>query len=144
VLLADDSSIMRETLVHILRQDFTIVGAVSSGAALLAEVEALNPDVILLDISLGDMSGFEVAEELKSDGFKGKLVFLSVYETPEFVRAAFDLGASGYVFKSQISEDLVSAIRAVSNGHHFLPRQCASLKERIGASRSFRVVFGTD
>lgn len=117
---------MLETLVEMLQRDFTVVGTFSTGALLLAEVASLNPDIILLDVSLGDMTGFYVAKRLKSIGSTAKIIFLSVHENPDFVRAAFDLGASGYVFKSQVSLDLIDAVETVSRGARFVPLRSTS------------------
>jgi len=120
LLLADDNPAMLETLVDMLGTDFVIVGSLTNGASVLAEGVRLKPDVILLDVSLGDMTGFQVAERLHSRGCYAKIVFLSVYENVEFVRAAFNIGASGYVFKSQIGRDLANAIRIASVGGNFV------------------------
>ena len=121
LLLADDSRDLLETLVEILRRDFTIVGTLYSGASVLEQAAALNPDIILLDVSLGDTTGFLVAQRLIKSGCQAKIVFLSVHEGFHFVRAALDLGAMGYVFKSRINQDLVNALRKVSRGERFLP-----------------------
>ena len=121
LLLADDNPYMLTALVHMLQQDYSIVAALSNGTSVVAEAAHLNPDVILLDVSLGDITGFQVAEHLKSKACSSKILLLSVHENPEFVRAASDLGISGYVFKSQISRDLVDAIDAVAHGKHFFP-----------------------
>jgi DNA-binding NarL/FixJ family response regulator len=112
---------MLTALVHMLQQDFSIVGALSNGVSVVSEAAHLNPDVILLDVSLGDITGFQVAERLKSKACPSKILLLSVHENPEFVRAAFDMGLSGYVLKSQISRDLVAAIDAAAHGKHFFP-----------------------
>jgi DNA-binding NarL/FixJ family response regulator len=120
LLLADDNPAMLETLVDMLGADFAIVGSLTNGASVLAEGARLNPDVILLDVSLGDMTGFQVAERLHSRGCYSKIVFLSVYENVEFVHAALAIGASGYVFKSQIVRDLANAIRIASEGGNFV------------------------
>jgi DNA-binding NarL/FixJ family response regulator len=125
LLLADDNPDMLMALTHLLRKEFLIVGALSSGASVLAQVDDLNPDIILLDVSLGDLSGFQVAERLRHRACPSKIVFLSVHENPEFLRAAVDLGASGYVFKSQISRDLLHALLAVAMGGQFFPNSKA-------------------
>jgi DNA-binding NarL/FixJ family response regulator len=118
-LLADDNHEILETLVDLLQPLFTIAGALSSGAAVLREAETLNPDLIILDISLGDMTGFEVARRLRKAGRTAKIVFLTVHENIDFIRAAFDLDAAGYVFKSRISPDLIDAINKVCDGGRF-------------------------
>ncbi len=75
----------------------------------------------MLDISLGDMTGFEVARRLREMNCPARIVFLTVHESPDFVRAAVALGASGYVFKSRASSDLKDAINAAARGEEFLP-----------------------
>ncbi len=84
-----------------------------------SRLPALNPDLIILDISLGDMAGFEVARRLKKAGVPAKVIFLTVHENIDFVRAAFDVGAVGYVYKSRISSDLIDAIDTICAGGHF-------------------------
>lgn len=88
-----------------------IVEALPSGETGFARTIALNPDILTLDISLPDISGLEVAKRLRSAGCGAKIVFLSNNRDPEVVRGAFDLGASGYVFKSQIIPDLTMPSR---------------------------------
>ncbi len=101
-------------LVDLLESEFQIVGKVSSGSSVLAEVEHCAPDIILLDVDLGDMSGFVVAEQLKRTGCAAKIVFLSIHQSVDFIQAARDLGASGYVSKSHISRDLLKVLREAS------------------------------
>ena len=67
------------------------------------------------------MSGFEVARKIKKEHLTCKIMFLSLHESPEFVRAAFELGASAYVFKSRMDPDLIYAIHLVSKGGTFVP-----------------------
>jgi DNA-binding NarL/FixJ family response regulator len=108
-----------ETLSDLLQPAYDIVGAFSDGASVLQQIGALQPDLVILDISLGDMTGFEVARRLKKSGCPAKIIFLTVHENIDFIRAAFDLDASGYVFKSRISSDLVDAINRAFEGGHF-------------------------
>jgi len=119
LLLADDNPEILETLSDLLQPAYDIVGAFSDGATLLQQIGALQPDLVILDISLGDMTGFEVARRLKKSGSPAKIIFLTVHENIDFIRAAFDLDVSGYVFKSRISSDLVDAISRACEGGHF-------------------------
>jgi DNA-binding NarL/FixJ family response regulator len=121
VAVAENNPEITRILVDILEPDFNIVGMFFTGMSALQEVQGLNPDVFILDISLGDLSGFEVVEALRQQNSSTKVVFLTVHENLEFIRAAFDLGARGYVFKSRMSLDLAKAIRAVSRGKRFFP-----------------------
>lgn len=110
LLCVDDSPELLDVVVDLLQSDFMIVGKLCSGSAALAETANLRPDIILLDVDLGDMSGFQVAEQLRIAGCPSSIVFLSVHEGLDFTQAARDLGAAGYVFKSQIDRDLVNTL----------------------------------
>lgn len=120
LVIVDDNRHMMETLVDMLQADFSIVGTLSKGQAVLREISTLKPDIILLDVSLGDMSGFAVAEQLQKTGCRARIVFISMHETPSFVHAAHRMGASGYIFKSEISRDLLKILRSVSRGARFV------------------------
>jgi DNA-binding NarL/FixJ family response regulator len=119
LLLADDNPALLETLIEMLKPAYRVAAALCNGASVLKEVATLSPDLVILDISLGDLTGFEVARRLKDTGCPAKIIFLSVHEDIDFVNAAFDLGASGYVFKSRITADLAKAINIVFNGGQF-------------------------
>jgi len=121
LLLADDNAALLEMLVEMLGQTYQIIGALSSGGSVLRQIGDLDPDLVILDISLGDVNGLEVAKRLREAKCPAKIIFLTVHEQIEFVRAAFDLGASGYVFKSRISTDLTMAIDSVLCGNQFVP-----------------------
>jgi len=114
LLCVDDSPEMLEILVDLLHTEFVIVGALTSAASALAQIPNLNPDIILLDVDLGDMTGFVVAQHLRRTGCSAKVVFLSVHENIDFVEAAKDVGAAGYVFKSQITRDLKKMLHSAA------------------------------
>jgi CheY-like chemotaxis protein len=119
LLLVDDNPALLELLVGMLQRNYKIAGALGNGAAVVEHAAALSPDLIILDISLEDVNGFEVARGLKKAGCPAKIIFLTLHEDMEFCDAAFDLGASGYVFKSRLSADLENAITLVLGGGHF-------------------------
>lgn len=119
ILLADDNPEVLDTLVDMLHPSFVVLGALPNGTSLLEQAAVQNPDLIVLDISLGDMTGFEVAKRLRRSGCGAKIVFLTVHENIDFIQAAFDLGAGGYVFKSRIDPDLIEAIHKVWEGGQF-------------------------
>jgi DNA-binding NarL/FixJ family response regulator len=119
LLLADDNPDLLATLVEMLQTKYRIAAALPNGTSVLDQIGTLRPDLVILDISLGDLTGFEVARRLKDGGFTGKIIFLTVHEDVDFVSAAFDIGASGYVFKSRVSQDLIKAIDVVLNGGRF-------------------------
>jgi DNA-binding NarL/FixJ family response regulator len=119
LVLADDNPDMLEMLVEMLQTGYRVTAALPNGASVLDQIATLSPSLLILDISLGDFSGFEVAKRLRDTGCPAKIIFLTVHEDIDFVRAAFDIGVSGYVFKSRISKDLIKAIDIVFDGGRF-------------------------
>jgi DNA-binding NarL/FixJ family response regulator len=122
VLLADDNPAILDVVKHMLQKDFQIVGALGQASAVIREAPELKPDVLILDISMGELNGFEITRQLKLDECPTKIIFLTVHEELEFIRAAFDAGASGYVFKSRMNTDLRTAINTVQSGRVFIPQ----------------------
>jgi DNA-binding NarL/FixJ family response regulator len=108
-----------ETLADMLQPPFEVADALSDGRSVLLRVPELNPDVVILDISLPDMTGFDVVRQLKKNGTNAKVIFLTVHENIDFVRAAFELDAVGYVYKSRIGSDLIPAIDIACKGGRF-------------------------
>lgn len=117
LLCVDDSPEMLDILVDLLESEFLIVGRLSSGSSTLDQAADLKPDVILMDVDLGDISGFLVAKHLRNTDCSAKIVFLSIHESIDFVQAGQESGAAGYVFKSQIDRDLVKTLHAAVDEH---------------------------
>jgi DNA-binding NarL/FixJ family response regulator len=120
VLLADDHSSVIERVSALLQPGFEVVGAAANGKELLFESARLLPDVIVLDISMPELSGIEAAHELRSAGSTARVVFLTVQTGVEFVRACLAEGALGYVIKSRLATDLIPAIQHALLGHSFI------------------------
>ncbi len=120
VLVADDNPTILEVVGETLAGDFLVVGSCLDGKSVLRDASALNPDVIVLDISMGDLSGIEVARRLQDASCHIKVVFLTVHESAEFVRSALAAGGAAYVFKSRLHTDLVPAIKAACSGTLFV------------------------
>jgi len=120
VVLVDDSVEIVEHVAGMLGKDFEIVGKFYDGESVLRELSRLKPNVIVLDISMGKLSGIEVAQRLRHSTCSARIVFLSVHDSSEFVSAALAAGASGYVFKSRLGVDLIPAIVAVCSGNLFV------------------------
>lgn len=120
VLLADDNpdflSIVRELLVP----EFEVVGACTDGDSVLQQAASLRPDIVVLDVSMGEPDGIAVARELRHRSQHLKIVFLTVHELADFVRTALGAGAAAYVFKSQLNTDLLPAIHAACSGRMFI------------------------
>lgn len=115
VLLADDNSAVLGHLSTMLEKEknYQVVAVISDGALVVREYLRLRPDVILLDISLGGLSGIEIARQLRDSGCNAKIVFVTVHEDQDYVNAAMGAGGSAYVVKSRLNLDLFSALHAV-------------------------------
>ena len=122
VLLVDDNEAMlaRASTVLASGDEVEVVGAVKDGLAALAAAQALDPDVIVLDISMPGMSGLEVAARLRRSGSRAALVFLTVHDEEEFVLAAKAAGGKGYVVKGKLVSDLPTAVREARAGGSFV------------------------
>lgn len=120
VLLADDHEQFLATVVRHLEPHFEVVRAVGNGQALLDEAVRLEPDLIVLDISMPGLSGLEVAKRLRAMGSRARIVFLTVHADSDYVRAAFAAGALGYVLKSELASELLSCLRDALVGHPFV------------------------
>ena len=120
VLLADDHRAFRESLAALLELDFEVLGTVSNGAEMLAEAQRLQPDVVVTDISMPVLDGIEAAMQLRASKAEAQVVFLTVHDGPEFVRACLATGALGYVVKRRLTTDLIFAIHEVLAGRRFI------------------------
>lgn len=123
VLLADDNRAILNILKDLLEPEFTVVGTVTQGGAVLEEAATLKPDVVVLDISMGEPDGITVARQLQREYQHVRIVFLTVHEIAEFIRIALAAGAAAYVFKSRLTTDLLPAMRAACSGRLFVSCQ---------------------
>jgi CheY-like chemotaxis protein len=121
VLLADDNRTILARVRAVLGEDFDIVGAVTNGQDAVAEVWRLDPDVLLIDISMPILDGLQAVGRMGSN-LRTKVVFLTVHEDRDFVDAAFAAGASGYVTKADVATELVPAILEVLKGKKYLSK----------------------
>lgn len=119
LLLADDNPAVLSHVCAMLGRDFDTV-AVADGESVLRKYSDFHPDVIVLDISMGKMSGLDVARILRQKGCAVPIVFLTVHQGADFVSAALSTGASGYVLKAHMRSDLLPAITAAMSGELFV------------------------
>ena len=120
VFLADDNGDMLTDLRDELADQFDIVGVADSGLEAVKSVRELDPDVLVMDITMPLLNGIEAAVQLRAVHPRTKILFLTIHEEPEYISAAFRTGALGYVTKRRLASDLVAAIRAVFEGREFL------------------------
>jgi DNA-binding NarL/FixJ family response regulator len=138
LLLADDHTLLLEGIRLMLEPEFELVGSVEDGQALLAAAETLKPDVILLDISMPVLNGIDAARRLRKIVPSSKLIFLTMHGDADYVSEAFRVGASGYLLKRAAASELVTAIREVLKGHHYVSPLVTrnALELLIGTSKS--------
>ena len=120
VLLADDHTMFSQGLQSLLEDDFDLVGAVADGEALVEAARRLNPDVIIVDISMPVMNGLDAVRQLKKDGATAKIIFLTMHADDRLLAEAFRCGGSGYVLKQSAGEELITGIGKVLAGQKYV------------------------
>jgi DNA-binding NarL/FixJ family response regulator len=121
LLVVEDHEAFCGLIISIVRNaDLQVVGQVSDGLEAIQKAEELQPDLILLDIGLPNLNGIEVARRLSKTAPHIKILFVSQESSFEIVQEALDLGALGYVHKSQVQSDLLRAIESVLEGKQFV------------------------
>lgn len=120
ILLADDHPEFLAMTVRLLQPEFNVLKTVGDGQAVVDEVAALNPDLVVLDISMPGLNGIEAALRLKASGSNAKVVFLTVHRDPDYLESALAVGALGYVVKDRLASELVPALREALAGRQFI------------------------
>jgi DNA-binding NarL/FixJ family response regulator len=130
VVLADDYQPMIATVRRTLGKQFEVVSAVEDGKQAVGAVLALNPDVLVIDISMPVLNGLQAAKKLQTAGCRTKVIFLTIHEGRDFLDAAFSAGASGYVNKVRLSTDLIRAIHEAMLGRVFISARLPMRRDR--------------
>jgi DNA-binding NarL/FixJ family response regulator len=120
VLLADDHKIILDGLRSLLEPEFDIAGTVEDGRALVSAAQKLNPDVIVVDISMPLLNGIEAISQIKKTDPHVKVVFLTMHPDVTYAIRAFEAGASGYVLKHSASSELITAIHEATRGRTYV------------------------
>ncbi len=120
IFLADDHSMLLEAFSKLLESKYDVVGTATDGRKMLAMVPKLKPDVVLMDIAMPNLNGFDAGEKLKKILPEVKLVFLTVNDDPDMVTEAFRIGANGYLLKDSAASELFQAIDAVLASRNYV------------------------
>jgi DNA-binding NarL/FixJ family response regulator len=120
VLLADDHTLVLEGFRKLLEAHCDLIGTAEDGRALVEAAERLQPDMVLLDISMPRLNGIDAARRLKRDHPEMKFIFVTMHADPSYVNEAFKAGASGYLLKRSAAQELVQAIQVVTNGDFYM------------------------
>jgi DNA-binding NarL/FixJ family response regulator len=120
LVLADDHTMFAEGLKSLLDEEFELLGTVGNGQDLVDITHRLNPEVIIVDISMPILSGFDAIRRIRDLGSEAKVIFLTMHDDETLVEEAFRCGGSGYVLKQAAGEELVEAIKQVSQGNRYV------------------------
>ena len=122
ILLADDHAIMRDGLVSLIdaQADMRVVGTAADGRACVEAARTIAPDVVVIDISMPELNGIQATREMKIERPDLKVLALTAYDNPVYLRQLFDAGATGYILKNHAAHELIDAIRVVASGGTYL------------------------
>jgi DNA-binding NarL/FixJ family response regulator len=136
LLIADDHAMFADTLRVYLERSYTVVGVVQEGRALVAETLRLRPDIVIVDVAMPVLNGFDAAKRIREIVPNVKFMFLTMQDDPNLAAAALELGAVGYVLKSSTGQELLRAIDHVLHGKPYLTQKLrandwAETKQRV-------------
>ena len=122
ILIADDHQLIRDTWSYILNSDprFLVIAAVGSGEESVELAHKLRPDVVLMDINMGTMSGFEATKLIRKQSPATKVIGVSMHSMPAYAKKLLKMGGNGYVTKNSTRDELVNAIIEVHAGNTFI------------------------
>jgi two-component system, NarL family, response regulator NreC len=121
ILLADDHPMVRSGLIKLLEpyKEFVVVGEAGDGEEAVAMTKKLEPDIVIIDLSMPKLSGIEATKLIRKNNPITKVLVLTMHDNEEYVYQIFKCGAGGYMLKNTGKEDLAAAIRAVAKGETF-------------------------
>ncbi|HET6740405.1 MAG TPA: response regulator transcription factor [Kribbella sp.] len=134
LLIADDHPIVRDGLsgMFAAEPEFQVVGEAGDGGAAIRLAEALQPDVILMDLQMPGMNGLAAISELAERGVRSRVLVLTTYDTDGYVVPAIEAGATGYLLKDSPRDELLRAVRAAADGRSVLaPSVAATLMNHV-------------
>jgi DNA-binding NarL/FixJ family response regulator len=135
ILLADDHTMFAQGLRSLLEDEFELVGTVADGQSLVEAARRLDPDVVVVDISMPGLNGFDAVRQLKKDELPARIIFLTMHADDTFVAEAFRCGGSGYVLKQSAGEELITAIGQVLAGQEYVTPLLATESARGQSKR---------
>jgi two-component system, NarL family, response regulator NreC len=134
VVLVDDHAVVRAGLKAVLStaKDIKVIGEGSNGKDAISLAQRLDPDVIVMDLSMGEMDGAEATKELKSKDTRSKILILTMHAEDTYLVPLLEAGVSGYLVKSAADRELIDAVRAVAHGDVYMqPSAARALAQRI-------------
>src|SRR5271154_1807339 len=130
VVIADDHKLVAEAFAKLIEGEFEVVAVVGDGRQLIRSVQALLPDVVILDVAMPLLNGLDAAEQLKRMSPETKIVMLTMNEDPQIAAEAIRRGASAFLIKSGAGAELIKAVREVMRGQSYItPRIARKMRE---------------
>jgi DNA-binding NarL/FixJ family response regulator len=125
ILIADDHSMIRDGVKSLLAKDkeLVVAGEVSNGGQAIAQYKILKPDLLILDISMPDMNGMEVAQEILKEDPEAKIIILSMFDDEDYISRCMEHGVKGYVIKNETGNELDYAVKSVLKGQNYFSNQ---------------------
>ena len=120
LIIADDHVMFAQGLESLLHDEFELLGTAGNGEELVEATLRLGPDVILVDISMPVLNGFDAVRRIKASGSDTRIIFLTMHDDATLLSEAFRCGASGYILKQAAGEELVNAIKEVAHGNNYV------------------------
>ena len=150
ILVADDHELIRKGLIQTLSLllDSHIIEA-NSGKVALQKVEEYKPELVILDIEMPELSGYEAAKFLKESGYSGEIIFLTMYKDESLFNKALDLGVKGFVLKENTVTEIGQCLQAVIKGNYYISPEISNflvkrnLKQGETQNVKFRFVILT-
>ncbi len=134
IMIVDDHTVVRDGLSAMLgrQEDFTIVGEAQNGLEAIEKTKDLNPDVILMDLRMPELTGVEAMRRIREDDPDAKFIVLTTFDSDEYIFDAIEAGAKGYLLKDASRDDLFKAVRAVHRGESLIePGVAAKILNRL-------------
>lgn len=144
ILLVDDHKVLRDGLRALLESesDLAVVAEAGNGRDAVRLAQELQPDIIVMDLGLPDISGLETIRLIRGQDIRSRIIVLSMYIRREFVMPAIEAGCDGYVPKSSTHTSLLEAIRVVLTGERYLhPKAATALVESVTAKETEADLF---
>ncbi|MDA3787530.1 MAG: response regulator transcription factor [Desulfobacula sp.] len=139
IVIADDHNIVRQGLRKLLEEEdsLKITGEAMNGREAVQKVQALKPDVVIMDIAMPILNGIEAARQIKQSNFKTKIIILSMHDHTRYIRELLSIGVSGYLLKNAVSDDIIQAIKTAVKGETYLSPSISSrvIEDYVGMNQ---------
>lgn len=139
IVIVDDHTIVRQGLMKLLEEEkgMQVIGEGMDGREAVKTVQALKPDIVIMDIAMPKLNGIEATRQIKQAGIETKIIILSMHDHSRYIRELLGLGVSGYLLKNAASKDIVKAITSAIKGETYLSPSISSrvIEDYVGMNK---------